>query len=219
MFVEPVTAIDSAPSFGAMFGSTGRRDAVNRLNERWSRGGDTYFGSADDPYADLYETWQRDIRDIAERSTQIALDAIEEASPAGNMYRPVVSVEGLESVTLAMQAALLTHKPLRKLLDEDKIYGWGIDPSELPDEDPWERPLRNGTMVFEPGGPEADDPDRALHRDMIWYTWSSEDPPCSIDELNAISDSRMWIDEFLDETNHKIDPTHYPNPIDTIVKK
>lgn len=106
----------------------------------------------------------------------------------------------MKGVPKTMEMALITSDSLRRALENDEIYGFGIDPKNLPEKDIYDR-LINNCLTNDNGI-------------GIGYV-SSEDPMLTIKDLDNIEDTRYFMELLLEQG---IDPTDYPNRVGKIKK-
>jgi len=104
----------------------------------------------------------------------------------------------MKGVPKAMEIALLTSPMIRKALENDEIYGFGLHPHDLPDRDVVGRLINNGITDDNGHG-------------MAYIT--SDDPVFSIADLDNIEDTRNFMETLLE---NGIDPTDYPSRVGKI---
>lgn len=204
MYVHQVILDSGLVDAGALLGTTGRQDLINDINSRC--GGSSFFGSEHDPYRDSYSVFMstvvnplREARDklIATSNTLFRMDR----------YRAITSVAELEQgIPPSMHMGIVMYEPVRKMLEEERIDGFGIKPNELPDEDVFGRLIRNGTVHLYNGCLDKDS------QYVITDEVTSLDPEIDREDLDMLQDTRDFIDKFMKDENTKyMDFTDYPN--------
>jgi len=126
-----------------------------------------------------------------------------------NTIRPLTSLEDLINPPPVMILPIVTFKPIRKLLEEGRIDGYGINPQYLPEEDVYDRLINNGKVddilnsLLPKKNKETDETEYyIIHRNVI----TSEDPDLTFEELDAIEETREFLLEVLRTT--QVDPTN-----------
>ena len=202
--VHSLQMLNMIPSIGSMLG-TGHSVAVLEKLQAQS-GGQVIFGQEGDPVADRYQSMCRLI-DEQLASANRALAQVRQAVLFPNEYVPIQCVDDLYNVPPCMQEAIVMYQPVRELLMDGRIYGYGINPVNLPEEDVYGRLISNG---------KTNSVDK---NELEWY-WRTDDPKLTEDDLEAIEKTRGWIDRFLLEQMEVggdwKDPT---DPANTISKK
>ena len=203
--VHSLQTLSIIPNIGSMLGTGHSRSVLEQLQAE--SGGQVIFGQESDPIADRY----RNLQNIINTQLLEADMAIRKTSDAifnDQSYSRVESVDDLYTVSAAMQDVIVTHPTVRDLLNEGRIYGYGIDPKTLPKEDTYGRLINNGVATsIEP------------EKELVWE-WASTDPKLTDEDLDNVKFTREWLDEFLYEQmkpgGDMIDPT---DPSNTISKK
>lgn len=190
-------------------GSTGMQDVIEHMNAKWhTQGSGVIFGEG------VFGERYRAFTDLVSNRQSAAIAMVEktiQSVACPDMFQVIDSREALEHVPPCMYIPLLTHAPLRKLLEEGRIGGWGVKPEELPEEDVAGRLMNNGR--FDTMNKEwMNDPEAGVS-----YVFKSGDPDYTIEQLNMIETSRWFIDEFLEQSlgpnGDNVDPTDIPNEI------
>ena len=105
---------------------------------------------------------------------------------------PILCEEDLTAIPDNLWIPILTMPEVRPLFEERKLYGWGLDPDVLPEEDVAGRlAQKNGRVEFTP-----DDDVETIPEDFEW-TWKEGDPIYTIDELDAIDLTRGYVCSWL----------------------
>lgn len=181
--VRSIQQLSMIPSLGAMLGNVHSNDVLDRLN--MASGGGVIFGQPGDPWRERYKHLKEQL------SSNLALaDKIVERTRVlitePQKLVPITSEEALYEVPQSMQLPILMYEPVRQLLEEGRISGYDIDPANLPDEDVYGRLVNNGKVE--------------LTQDEInefTWEWRTDDPELTEEDLEAIEQTRGWIDSWL----------------------
>lgn len=195
MVVMQVLDVMSAPVLGMFTGHTGNQAVFDRLNAQWSEAAGVMFGTGPSALGARYDAFTKKIRSLDDQSAA----AISRASIAvlhPDRITLIDSPEMLENVPACMQIGILTMPRVRELLNEGLIYGWGIEPEHLPEEDVVGRLVENGTWRY--NDPRHPDPEH-IEQGLLKYEYRSDDPMYTVDELRILRSSRDWVDDFLTE--------------------
>lgn len=202
--VHSLQMLSMVPGIGSMLG-TGHSAAVLEKLQSQS-GGQVIFGQEGDPVAERYQSMCRLINDQLSVANR-ALESVRQAVMFPNEFVAIQSIDDLYDVAPCMQEAIVMYRPVRDLLSDGRISGYGINPANLPEEDVYGRLINNG---------KTDSIDK---KELEWY-WRTDDPKLTEAELEAIEQTRGWIDKFLLEQMEVggdwKDPT---DPANTISKK
>ncbi len=203
-----MTLDSGALDLGAIFGTSGTADFY-RMAAETSGVATSYFGNASDPSRNDYAIFQTQILQPIQRTEeQFALAKVTVDVP--NVIRPLTSIEDLKQAPPCMHIPIIMYAPIRQLLEDERIDGYGYDPKSLPKEDVYDRLINNGKVVLYPGSPDLDEKDP-----NVFYTTTEErstDPILSFDDVIALETTRNYLDTFLtDENTEYLDPT---NPLE-----
>ena len=121
---------------------------------------------------------------------------------------PIYEFEHLAYVPPCMQYPIIMFDPVRKLFEQGRIDGYGFDPDMLPEENPYQRLIDNG--VVDDIESISRDEDGNIPLDFRW-TWDSEDPELSIQEIDDLETTYGTIRRMLETSDYS--PT---NPSDLI---
>lgn len=201
MIVRPPLSLADMPSVGMLTGTTGAAQMLEAINA--SYGPTSYFDSVHNPYRDIAERWHREVL-APLQATANQLTVVGAALFSPDRIVPLLRLEDFAHVPASMHLAILTHAPVRRLLEQGRIDGFGYAPEHLPDEDVHGRLINNGRVS-----------DILAHVDpatgyapLVWH-WKCDDPELSIEEIDYIEQTRRTVDRLLAETDY--DPTCYPN--------
>ena len=204
-----LVGLSSSIPLSVFTGSTGMQDVIEHMNAKWhTQGSGVIFGEG------VFGERYRAFTDLVSNRQSAAIAMVEktiQSVACPDMFQVIDSREALEHVPPCMYIPLLTHAPLRKLLEEGRIGGWGVKPEELPEEDIAGRMMNNGR--FDTMNKEwMNDPEAGVS-----YVFKTGDPDYTIEQLNMIETSRWFIDEFLEQSlgpnGDNVDPTDIPNEI------
>lgn len=189
-------------TMGALLGSAGKSSVIQSINENC--GGGSYFGGETDPFRDGYIAMRREVLapiQEAVHQAKILRNTVEHPDE----IRPISSVKDLEmGVPPKMYIPILTHPIIRTQLEEGIIDGFGISPDQLPEENVYLRLVNNGTIVVNDHLDEEEP--------MLEYEFTTEDPELSSDELEAISETYEFIDDWFEDNDTCVyDFTDYPS--------
>lgn len=190
--VRGIQTLSATPSLGAFIGGSRSQDVIDSLNSRWGGGSGVIFGQAGDPYAEKYSNLMTNVISQLNISDQIIQDGIREISTT-NTIQAITSEEALANCPVGMQLPILMYEPVRELFEQDRIYGFGFDKEYLPKEDVFGRLISNGKAELT-GQLEGE----KVQDEFVWE-WKSDDPDLDDDELDAIAETREWIDKWLFE--------------------
>jgi len=108
-------------------------------------------------------------------------------------YIPLTDADMLTKIPICMQDCIMQYAPVKKLFDQGRIFGFGYE--YVPEEDPYGRLIKNGTI---------DNVLEAIDKDgMVEFEWEfcSLDPDLSYEEIDSIEQSRKYIDWVLENTD------------------
>lgn len=184
-------------SLGALLGSTGQQDLINNINARC--GGGSFFGSMSDPFrTDFHSFMTTVIEPIRQVQMTLASTAQQLLNP--DSYRPITNETELAAgIPPCMQLGIIYYAPIRQMLDEERIDGFGIDPKTLEEEDPYASVLESGYKELHSDflGPKGE-------FELQWIE-KSTDPIMTADEKMALRLTRQYALEFItgEDTKHR----------------
>lgn len=194
--IMPVIAVDDIPSPGALLGTSGSANVIAAIQD--SFGSSSYFGSAQDPFREINNAFIRNVvTPIRELSAEVR--EVTNALLRPNVFRPLETIEDFRHIPDCMKFPVIMHPPLRRLLKQGRISGFGYDEDELPTEDVYGRLISNGVIediLLQAGNKRYLD---------LNYVWCGDDPEITLDEIEHVERTRIAID-FILETS-LIDPT------------
>lgn len=190
-------------SMGNLLGSTGAPELMKKISSMAGYGSN-HFGTVADPFRDHFQNFMSVVVEPI-RQVQVQLQQAGVTVHKEDKIRCIDTVEKLqEGFPPCMIKAILTFPPIRKLAEDGRIDAWGIDVNTFPDEDEYGRLISNGRVDLIPGNIKDGEV-------TLLYEWCSLDPIVSLDELEDIEETRMFLAAFLeDEDTKNIDPTAVP---------
>lgn len=191
-------------SLGAVLGTNAQQQLVDNINKQCN--GSSFFGSITDPFRTGFQNFMATIVEPI-RAVQVQLSNVARKYIQQDYFRPIDSIEELKKgIPPCMELPIVYYQPIRTMLEEERIQGFGIDPSTLADEDPYESLLKSGKVM--------------IHSTLVgkngeykieWIE-KSNDPELTFEEKIALDVTRQFIDDFLsNEDTSSMDPTDYPS--------
>ena len=191
-----INRVQEMPSMGALLGSVGSSRLLDDINNSFS--GTSFFGTIRDAYRDIRGKFIQNVIAPIQAADRMIMQTITTmVNP--DVIRPITNEDQLQAVPPCMHAAILMHAPIRRLLEQGRISGWGYEADALPDEDVYGRLINNG---YVPDALAAADDEGVVICESTWY---SDDPDLSDDELTSIQKTRDFIDMFMAQSRK--DPT------------
>lgn len=203
MRMAPTAHLSTMPSPGALLGTTGTSDLIQSIND--SIGNTEWFESARNAFSPMHNAFvQNVINPIRQATSALTSTVVSYLNP--DTFRPLVQETDLQSIPPCMHIPILMMPAVHQLHTQGRIDGFGYDPDTMPYEDVYGRMLQNGHIENVLDTP----PDNAAYH-PISYTWTTDDPALDPEEVEAIRDTREFIEAYVERTG--IDPTAYPNEI------
>ena len=185
MIVHPLTSVMTMPDAGMLLGTTAPRHILESINEKF--GGGVAFGGVGDMFAEAYTKFNQ----AFVQASNTTLDMLQKAKSLiinKEQYGLIASEDDLLTVPPCMYYPLLTYEPIREFHANDRIDGWGVDPDLLPDDDPFDHVIKCGLMETDEHG---------KFPDKVYWTWTTDDIPLTMDEKDIILESRRYMENFL----------------------
>ena len=203
MQINAPLIVSDIPSSAALLGTTGSAQLLQTINEsQGSAISSNFFGGVNDMFSSISNSFIKNVvQPIREIGSAVRDIAIQLSRP--DQYTALNNVEAFRRPPPIMYNPILTYKPIKKLLQQGRISGYGIDPDTLPEEDIYGRLcVDNGTVDLSTD---------ISKDDVVVFEWNfkTDDPILTSDEMIAVSDTRDVIDYILEYTN--IDPTDPDN--------
>lgn len=207
MYVASLIEVGAMPTTEALFAGGGSQKVVEKFNQEWAGSGGVIFGQTGDPRANQFNRFQEAVTLMHQRTTDLICSTADFIRDS-NKIRRVVEESHLNAVPECMQMPILMYKPIRDMFEQGRLDGWGIDPVILPSEDFIGRLIKNGTAeetLNEEG--ELEMPE------YLEWEWVSTDPYLDIEEIEFLEESRIFVDNFIQEQlgpeGEMKDPTDY----------
>lgn len=194
-----ITSAAMPINVGQLIRATSVRGIANKISGICSN---SVVFSKENPIFTNYQRLKELVLRPAERVVTDISNAIKMFEGSPSVYTPITSVKDLNvNLQRPMQEAILTYPPVRELLVNNRISGYGINNEDLPCDDPWGRIINNGLATQE--------------QPYCEYKHHSYDPVYEAEDVIKVEDTRWFISEFLDEQlapdGDELDPTDYPN--------
>ncbi len=203
MEVKELSLNSNVLSLGALLGSSGSTDLINSINARC--GGASFFSTAADPYRDKFANFMQQIVEPIRLVNRTIAGTVNKLF-SRDEYRYIQSREDLQHIPPCMHLGIVYYQPVREMLEQERIEGFGIDPSQLQAEDPYKDLCESGRCDIHS---TLLDKDGCV--DMQWVE-NTTDPDLSWQEVDMLAETRRYIDEFLkDEETRYYDVTAYPS--------
>ena len=191
-------------SLGALLGTSGSADLISSINQRCGAG--SFFGSMDDPFRAGYQAFMTSVVEPI-RQVQQTLASTAKALFNKDVYRPVDSRKELEKgIPPCMQLGIVYYAPIRQMLEEESIDGFGIDPKTLREDDPFEPLLESGYKELHSSVVNAKG-----EFEIVWHEYT-DSPDLDEKEIEALRRTREYIDRFIvDDETQCFDFTSFPD--------
>lgn len=198
MQLRDAVTVTDIPSPGALMGTTGSAQLVQSINEQF--GGAGFFGSVNDAYTSVTNAFIRNIVRPMQAMEQ-SLQHLSRTLFNPDEIRALVTMEDYKYIPPCMQLPIVMYTPVRKLLEQGRVSGFGYDVENLPDENPFERIVNNGYCedILEAATAAGSD-----YISLEWE-WRDDDPDLSIDEIENVAATFEYVDYIL--ANTLMDPT------------
>lgn len=180
-------------SAGALLGTTGTAELVRSIND--SLGGGGLISSAED-----IRSRNNFIAQVLQPIQMGRMEVMHRVNVLMNpdIIRPLRVYEDFAAIPPSMYEAIIMFPPVKILLEQGRISGFGFDPEYLPEEDVWGRLISNGTC--------EETPDADGKRWMSW-TWRSSDPKATFEDIENVEITRQSIEHLINTT--RWDPTDW----------
>ena len=189
----------SLPSPGALLGTQTSPSVMDQINIGLH--GSTVLQAVSDAYKSTHNYFiENVIKPMRTVGDAIANKIVTVMKP--DVIRPIVTEEDLKYIPASMHLPIIMYQPVRELLEQGRISGFGYNPDHLPKEDVYDRLINNGTV--HDVSAVIDDEGR------IPFEWEfkSTDPILSDDELNHIEATREFMLKLINTSD--IDMTDAP---------
>ena len=202
MALVNIVETSGMPSMGRLIGSPMDMSALEEYNQ--SRGSGVLLSDPSNPYLEKYRNFTNEVLAVREQATDMLGNTIAMCEGYQNLAAITDESHFRKGIPENMWVPILTHNTFRNLLEDEAIYGFGIDASDLPEEDVYRRLINNGRITS--GG--YDKPQ------YFHSQFRTGDPDMSFDDLRAIEETREFMEEWLGhEMKHgeSRDPTDFPH--------
>jgi hypothetical protein len=185
MIIAPLQEVMSPPSVGMILGGSGARDILEGINKTFGTG--VIFGQAGDPFASHYNSFMSNVVNVVAQTGRL-IETAKNVLLHNEPIRAIATDDDLRSLPTCMRIPILTMPECRELLKKGQIDGWGLEDTQLPEEDVVGRLAeQNGYAVL--NGPDA--------VDEITWCWKSTDPVYTPEELYDLELSRRYVRHYL----------------------
>lgn len=192
-------------SMGAILGTSGSAALIDNINQQYGGSG-SFFGSAADPFRTGFQNFMMTVVQPI-RETQHILHQTASKLFRKDEIRVINSLEELAAgIPPSMHAPLLYYPPIRQMLLDGRIDGFGVPEETMVEEDVYGRLISNHMVTFT-SADIADD-----NTVLFSSTTRSTDPELTPEQIEAIEVTRWFADAFITgETTKHMDFTDYPN--------
>ena len=204
--IRELTLSTNILSLGSLLGTSGSQDLINNINARCGAG--SFFGNPmTDPFYTGFQSFMNQVIEPI-RQVQHTLANTANALLKPDVYRSITSEADLQNgIPPCMQLGVIYHEPIRKMLEEERIDGFGIDPKTLAPEDPFYAVCYSGHVEVHS---DFVDKDGYVDTHILQNT---DDPAITYAEAMCLRETREFLSSFVTAEETKIyDPTDYPMP-------
>lgn len=211
MYIAPLAEALITPSLGSLLGTSATSDVLSYLNNQYGNHNGVIFGQAGDPLADRFNNLMTLVQtQLVDTNRMVQQTTLAVSNPL--QIQAITSEEQLYNTPVSMQLPILMYQPIRELFEQDRIYGYGFCKENLPQEDVFGRLIDNGKVTLNKNF-YAD----GKIPDYMVEEWVTTDPNLTFDELDAIEETREWVEKYLREQMREggemRDPTDPSNKI------
>ena len=202
MEIHELTLDSNLYNWGSLLGTNGSQELLRQINQRSGAG--SFFGSMADPFRTQFHNFMQTIVEPI-RATGELLASTVDTLLKPDRFRPIDSLAQLKKgIPPCMREGIVYYEPIRQLLNEDRIDGFGIDPKMLLPDDPYKSLCENGHAT----SMDMDKNFNYVHE----YNFTSADPDLTAEEIMDLDLTRQYIDQFFaDEATEYYDFTDYPS--------
>jgi len=200
-YTTSVIDLGVAPSAGVIFGSAVNKSIIDSINNTHNSGRSVIFGQAEDPFRTQYQHFMSAVVNPVLESIKMLERTRNILNSPAMPIVPITSEQMIPRTPPQMYGAILAYPPIYAQLEQGNINGWGYKPANVDKEDPIGRLINNGEVHFD------------TEEDTTW-SWHSDDPDLTDDELTSIDETRKYFDSFIQqqiEQKTYFDPTAYPS--------
>lgn len=192
-------------NLGSLLGAQGHADLLRQINQNAGCG--SFFGSMDDPFREGFKAFTATVIEPIRQAGLAVADTVDKLIHT-DRYRPITNIDELtKGIPPCMWYGIVHHEPIRELLVDGTIDGFGINPNKLVDEDPYANICKSGDSGWLTTKDLGDKGEYSVE-----YIYDSTEPELTPEEAMCLSETRDYFTEFLrDPLTKFIDPTDYPN--------
>lgn len=202
MQISELSLDSSMFNVSSLLGTNGSQDLLRSINQRSGAG--SFFGSMYDPLREQFNCYMTQVVEPIRRVGE-KIEGLADQIFHRDRFRAIDSIAELKKgIPPCMYPGIVYYEPIRNMLNDERIDGFGIDPSTMLPYDPYKNVCASGRA-------SSDDMDEngcyTIHISM-----SSDDPDLSPEEIMDLKLTRDFIDVFMadDKTKH-LDFTDYPS--------
>ena len=201
MQIHDLTLDSNIFSVSSLLGTNGSQELLRSINQRSGAG--SFFGSLSDPFRDQFNSFMSKvvapIRKVGEQVSSTATLLFKR-----DEFRAIDSLAELKKgIPPCMRYPIVYFEPIRNMLNDERIDGFGIDPKSLLPNDPYAHLCENGRASSDDLNDKGE---YTLH-----FHFTSDDPDLSPEEIMDLKLTRDYIKIFMsDEKTRHLDFTDYP---------
>lgn len=202
MLVQTMQLDTNLVNLSSLLGVRGHQEVLQHINQN---AGGSYYGSESDPFRQGFQTFMNQVVEPI-RQASVKISNVINNFVIKDEIKCIDNVKILaKGIPPKMQLPIIYYEPVRTMLDDGAIDGFGIDPSKLAKDDPYADMCKSGVVDI------TTDTVNDKGEYEVEFIWNSDDPDLTPEEIMNITLTREFIDKFLkDETTKYLDPTNYP---------
>lgn len=203
MLVQTIQLDTNLVSLSSLLGNNrGYQEVLQSINQN---SGGSYYGSESDPFRQGFQTFMQCVVEPIRQAGITIRNSVTHFMVNDEIRRIDNVAELAKGIPPKMWLPILYYEPVRRMLDDGAIDGFGVDPNKLVKDDPYKNLCESGSAEY-----SSDDlNDKGEYE--VKFKWSSDDPDLSPEEIMDIKQTRKFIDAFLkDEVTKYLDITNYP---------
>ena len=202
MLVQSMQLDTNLVNLSSLLGTRGHQEVLQSINQN---AGGSYYGSEADPFRQGYQIFMTNVVEPIRQAGTKLFNTVNNFI-IDDRIRCIDSIADLErGIPPKMQLPIVYYEPIRAMLDDGAIDGFGIDPSRLVKDDPYADMCKSGVAEINT------DTVNAKGEYEVEFIWNSDDPDLTPEEIMNLTLTREFIDKFLkDETTKYLDVTNYP---------
>jgi hypothetical protein len=194
--------LNSHPNMGDLMGGSQSSALLSAyINETENRS--QYFGSNFDRLQEFRQQFVDQLVTPVRQAGVKVMNFMKQIISDEVQIKPLTTMEDLKHVPPELYLPILTYAPVYDLHKQGRIDGFGIEPHHVK----MVKPIYD-RLIDENGYVDLTYPSK-FGTKFIYHEYHSTDPEMTVDMLDAIWDSREFIQEILDET--ELDPTDIDN--------